>query len=106
MANEENIVFQKEESDTTHSNWMFGVRIKNIDYKIKKELELFLYNSGIDSRPMFYDITKHKHLSFISCETTNAKILQSQCIILPSYPDLTISQVMFICNKIKKFFKK
>ena len=33
--------------------------------EIKKELELFLYNSGIDSRPMFYDITKHKHLSFL-----------------------------------------
>ena len=101
-----NILFQEEEEKTSHSNWMFGIRITNIDLIIKKELELFLYESGIDSRPMFYDINSHHYLSDIKTDTTNAKILQTQCIILPSYPELTKSQITYICNKIKFFIEK
>jgi perosamine synthetase len=67
------------------------------------KLELYLFENGIDSRPMFYDINQHKYLSHIVCENMNAKILQSQCLILPSYPELTNGQMMFICDKIKKF---
>jgi perosamine synthetase len=99
----EEINFQKINQDTIHSNWMFGIRLNNFNLQKKKDLELFLFKSGIDTRPMFYDITKHKYLNTISCETKNAEILQSQCLILPSYPDLTKSQISYICNKIKSF---
>lgn len=105
LKNIPNLEFQKVEDNTSHSNWMFGIRFSNFDLKHKRELELYLFENGIDSRPMFYDITQHKHLSYIPCENTNAKILQSQCLILPSYPELTNSQIMFICDKIKKFLK-
>lgn len=103
LSDFENVVFQKQEENTIHSNWMFGVRFLNLNLEMKKELELFLFESGIDSRPMFYDITSHKHLSSIKTIKTNAEILQSQCLILPSYPELTKSQVSFICDKIKQF---
>ena len=101
-----NLYFQKEEENTSHSNWMLGIRLTDINITVKKELELFLYESGIDSRPMFYDINSHSYLSEIKNDTTNAKILQSQCIILPSYPELTKSQITYICNKIKFFIDK
>jgi perosamine synthetase len=98
-----NIKFQKIENNTSHSNWMFGVRFLDFNIDDKKKLELGLFENGIDSRPLFYDITQHSYLSHIECINTNAKTLQSQCVILPSYPELTNSQVMFICNKIKKY---
>jgi perosamine synthetase len=101
-----NIKFQRIENNTVHSNWMFGVRFSDFDLKRKRELELYLFENGIDSRPMFYDINKHAHLSHLDCETNNAQLLQSQCLILPSYPELTNSQIMFICDKIKRFLKK
>ena len=97
------VKYQKIEENTKHSNWMFGLRFLDIDFIKKKELELYLFESGIDTRPMFYDINSHHYLSNIICETQNAKILHNQCLILPSYPELTSGQIKFISNKIKKF---
>jgi perosamine synthetase len=102
----EGVKFQKEDCGTTHSNWMFGVRFTNFDSKLKKNLELYLLESGIDTRSMFYSINKHQYLNHIKCETNNADLLQDQCLILPSYPELTKSQITFICNKIKTFLNK
>jgi perosamine synthetase len=101
----EEISLQKEETNTTHSNWMFGIRFHNFSLNDKKEIELFLFESGIDTRPMFYDINSHGYLSNIKNKSDNSVLLQSQCLILPSFPDLTNGQVMYICDKIKKFLK-
>jgi perosamine synthetase len=102
----DNISFQKQQTNTTHSNWMFGIRFPKFNLEIKRNLELFLFESGIDTRPMFYSINKHPYLSHIDCESTNADLLQSQCLILPSYPELTKSQITFICDRIKMFLSK
>ena len=106
LKNIPEILFQKSEHNTVHSNWMFGIRFLNFTKEIKKELELYLFESGIDTRPMFYEINKHDYLKHIVCDTTNAKLLQSQCLILPSYPELTKSQIIYICDKIKYFLNK
>lgn len=95
---------QKIEEGTSHSLWMFAVRFPSVTKEIKKELELYLYNNSIESRPMFYSIKKHGYLKNIECDTTNADILNSQCLILPSYPELTGSQIKYICERIIKFF--
>ena len=105
LSNVEGISLQKEEPNTTHSKWMFGIRFPNFNILDKKEIELFLFESGIDTRPMFYDINSHEYLSKIKNETINSRILQSQCLILPSFPDLTDGQIMYICDKIKRFLK-
>jgi len=99
------ISFQKIEDGTIHSNWMKGIRFNNFTISDKKNLELFLFESGIDTRPMFYTIDKHKYLSNIKSESSNSNVLQSQCLILPSYPELTLGQVSYICDKINKFLK-
>jgi perosamine synthetase len=106
LNNVDGIEFQKINENTEHSKWMFGVRFTNFNKKIKKELELFLFESSVDTRPMFYDITKHQYLTSIGCKIENSEILQSQCLILPSYPDLTTGQISFICDKIKSFINK
>lgn len=101
----ENIRFQKQDLNTVHSNWMFGIRFIDFDIQMKKKLELFLHESSISTRPMFYSIRNHPYLSHFKTETKNADILQSQCLILPSFPELTKSQILFITNKIKSFLK-
>ncbi len=102
----DNICFQKIEPGTDHSKWMFGVRFTDFTITEKKLLELYLFESGIDVRPMFYDIKKHDYLKEIDAVTKNAQQLQEQCLIFPSYPELTKSQIKYITNKIKKFLKK
>lgn len=102
----EEIIFQKEEENTKHSNWMFGIRFPKLTLQQKKSLELYLFESGIDTRPMFYPINVHSHLNSLNCEITNAQKLNSECLILPSFPELTKSQINYITNKIKKFLTK
>lgn len=92
------IKFQKSAKNTTHSNWMFGIRI--VDLVDISHFMNYLTINGIDSRMFFYPITKHKHLKNIKCNITNANILHKECILLPSYPELELSEVDYICEKI------
>ena len=106
FENEESISIQKIEDGTTHSEWMFGMRFNEFTSEQKKDLELHLFKMGIDTRPMFYEMKKHNYLSHINNEDFVAKQLNDQCLILPSFPQLTESQVTFIGGKILKYIKK
>ena len=106
FENEKSISFQKIENGTTHSEWMFGMRFNNFTAKQKKDLELHLFKMGIDTRPMFYEMKKHDYLSHINNDDSVAKQLNDQCLILPSFPQLTESQVDFIGDKILKYITK
>lgn len=97
------VSIQQTDPETEHSEWMFGIRFNNLNYDDKKNLELYLYKSGIDTRPMFYEMKKHKYISHISNEDQNSLKLNEQCLIIPSYPQLTNSQVEFISEKIISF---
>jgi perosamine synthetase len=101
----EGISFQKIDSETEHSEWMFGLRFNEFTLNQKKDLELYLFHVGIDTRPMFYEIKKHDYISHIPNEDTNSVMLSEQCLILPSYPQLTDSQVDFIAGKIINYLK-
>lgn len=103
---EKEILTQKIDEKTQHSEWMFGLRFKNFTLTQKKDLEHYLFQVGIDTRPMFYEIKKHKHLSYIPNSDVNSVKLNEQCLILPSYPQLTNSQIDFIGNKIINYLKK
>lgn len=106
FENEESISLQKIEDGTTHSEWMFGMRFNDFTSKQKKDLELHLFKMGVDTRPMFYEMSRHNYLSKIKNEDSVAKQLNEQCLILPSFPQLTESQVNFIGDKILKYIKK
>lgn len=106
FENEESISFQKIEDGTSHSEWMFGLRFNNFNIEQKKDLELHLFQMGIDSRPMFYEMNKHSYLSHIKNVDIVAKQLNEQCLILPSFPQLSEGQIDFIGNKILKYIKK
>jgi perosamine synthetase len=106
FENEKSISLQKIEPSTTHSEWMFGMRFNEFTSNHKKELELHLFKMGIDTRPMFYEMNKHDYLSHIPNEDIIARKLNEQCLILPSFPQLTESQVNFIGDKILKYITK
>jgi perosamine synthetase len=89
--------FQKIENNTKHSNWMFGIKME----KDVNNLSLELYRQGIETRPMFPNISKHKHLVEFECEEINSKILYKNCLILPSHPNLQKGHIEYICKLIK-----
>ena len=99
------ISFQKIEQGTEHAQWMFGLRFNNFDFTKKRMLELFLFENNIETRPMFYNINQHEHLKSFKSDNTNADILNHQCLILPSFPELTRSQILTVTRKIKDFLR-
>ena len=97
---------QTVEKNTEHSNWIMGVRILgNQDYK---NIKSYLSDHGIDSRPMFFPMSRHKHLVKFSNKKfeINALKLSRECVLLPSYPSMTDDELRHIVNTIYKYTKE
>jgi|688.fasta_scaffold09489_18 perosamine synthetase len=105
LSSIDGVSFQEIDKSTQHSNWMFSVRFNHIDLQQKKSLELFLYQMGVETRPMFYSINTHNHLRHVESVNTISDLLNSQILVLPSHPNLNKGQILYICNLIKDFFK-
>jgi perosamine synthetase len=103
QVSNKNFSLQQTTPGTSHSNWMFGVRFHNL--KNFKEAEKFYKSYGVEIRPMFYPYSVHKHLPTISKNQENATLLNRQCVILPSYPDLTKDEINKVCKATKDFIK-
>ncbi len=99
----QSIKFQKEEINTTHSNWMFSIRFENKAKEKIDKLKAYLLKNNIESRPMFPPINYHKHLSKYGDNFPISKKIYETAIILPSYPDLLSINISYICDGIKKF---
>ena len=69
------------------------------------ESKLKVFENNIETRPMFYSINQHAHLSEIKSDNTVADLLNHQCLILPSFPELTRSQILTVTRKIKDFLR-
>jgi perosamine synthetase len=102
----EEISFQEIEANTVHAQWMFAIRLMGFNKEKKNALELFLFENNIETRPMFYPINRHDHLKHIQSDNTNASVLNDQCLILPSFPELTHGQILTVCRKLKEFLSK
>lgn len=107
LENRDDILYQTIAPNTKHSNWMFGVRIpKQTNYEIA---EKYFTEKNIEIRPMFYPITEHQHLTNNYCvnigNCENAKLLNKQCLILPSYPALTVDEQAFILDTLNSYVK-
>jgi perosamine synthetase len=91
------VKFQEIESNTKHSNWMFGIKIE----KDANSLSFKLYRQGIETRPMFPTINQHEHLREFENINSNSMNLYKKCLILPTHPNLQKGQVSYICKMIK-----
>jgi perosamine synthetase len=102
LSSVDGISFQKIEDGTEHSHWMFGIRIKgNISYNTA---EKYFTKCGVEIRPMFYDIGYHRHINFENCgRAKNGLIINDEVIILPSYPELTNNEIIYITDCVKNY---
>jgi len=94
------VEYQKWEMGTQHSLWMFGIRVPGGEYGIA---EKFFKRQGVEIRPMFYPITKHGHYKKIRGVMKVAEDLSRECIILPSYPELTNKDQDYVIDTVKKY---
>ncbi len=106
LSGVEEVRLQYQEAGTEHAQWMFAARFEGFTLEKKRALELFLYENSIETRPMFYPINHHAHLSHIKGDMKVATQLNHQALILPSFPELTRGQVLSVSRKIKEFLSK
>lgn len=107
LSSVDGIYLQKTESDCVHSNWMFGMRVEGSNYDVA---EGFFRDRGVEIRPMFYPASSHTHIKSlinnhkvrISKEDIATKLNQ-ECVIIPSYPDLTPGEREHIVEVVKSY---
>jgi perosamine synthetase len=73
--------------------WMFLIRIPNGNYASVRN---HMISHGIDTRPMFYEISEHSHLRMIRHEPQD--IHHPEFVMLPSSPTLTTFDQCYIVN--------
>ena len=100
------ISFQVIDGNTSPSNWMMAIRVDGVT--CYEESSRFLGDHGIETRPMFYPISCHKHLGEYADpeEEKVSNKLNRECIILPSFPDLREKEVLYIIESVGKLARK
>lgn len=110
LKGREDIVCQTIPVGTEPANWMFGVQdvFKNTGHRAGEGSAYFEWKR-VETRPMFYPIDAHEYLrhnpnvSYGDC--SKAKLLNEQCFILPSYPDLTEEEQKYILHMLDQYAK-
>lgn len=98
------IEFHNERDNAKHSYWMFSI-LTNSEYE-RNELRKFLAEKGVETRPTFNPV----HLmpmyfnENIGLQFPVAVDLSKRGINLPSWPGLTNSDLLYICNSIKEYY--
>ena len=94
-------VFKKEEN-TESADWIFAIRIVGNTKSIEETSEFFK-NNNIDTRPFFYPINSHAHLSSFTHEDENSYKLNREVIMIPSSPTITAEEQHTVVDAIYKF---
>ena len=101
---ENKITLQKIPSNCERANWMFAIKLNNNKLTIDELNNYFTNINNIEIRPFFYPFNSHKHLVNLKSHSNNdiSVKLNSNIIMLPSYPELTLDEQEYICVIIKK----
>ena len=82
---------------------MISILLKDSDEREK--IRFHLKQNGIETRPTFHPVHLMPMYFEEGLSLPISDNLGSRGINLPSYPELIESDVEFICNKIKEFYK-
>jgi perosamine synthetase len=97
------IVFPKIHKKVINSHWLVVFRLKK--RKLRNKLISYLNKNNIETRPSFYLIHEmkmyKKNLNLI-----NSNEVSNNGICLPSYPNLSKNQLVYVVNKIRNFLKE
>lgn len=88
--------------NTENACWIYGIRIVSNKKSIKETFEYFK-SFGVDTRPFFYPINKHKHLNDISFNDNTSLILNNEIIMIPSSPLITQEEQKYIVKVFEYF---
>ena len=91
-----------EAENVLHSYWMYNIMTENIE--VRDELRQHLRNFGIDTRPSFFPAHAMPIYLKYSCNLPVTNDIAYRGINLPSYPDLTEDDIIYISNTIKGYF--
>jgi len=83
----------------SNGRWMCVVRFEDVDDY--DDFCKHLLMKGIDTRPMFYDISTQTHLKIENIDPSN--IRHEQLSMLPSSPSLTQAEQTFIVSTIREY---
>jgi len=97
------IRLQASSTETKRANWMFALRIVDNKKSIDDVYNYFL-EKGVETRPFFYPINCHKHLEHVKVYEVNKPVmLNSEIIMIPSYPELKYEDQVYIVKVINEF---
>jgi perosamine synthetase len=99
------IILQATNENCENANWMFAIRFMN-NRKSIHDTDAFFIENGVEIRPFFYPYYRHTHLNRLSCNDTTHNIsekLNTNIIMLPSYPELRYEEQEYIATKIRHF---
>ncbi len=96
------LIVHAETENTTHSYWMCSIVVDKSEDR--DALRNHLKTLNIETRPLFPPAHTFPHCKTNEC-FPNAEFLASNGINLPSFPDLSLEQLNFICDSIQNFFK-
>ena len=91
----------REAPGTYHSYWMISILLP--DATCRDALREHLLDNGIETRPVFYPIHTMPMYSRPNQTYAVAVEIAARGINLPSFPDLTNEDIVFICEKLKSF---
>jgi perosamine synthetase len=95
-------VHKEHESKYFNTYWMVSILVENPG--LREKLREHLAANGIETRPTFYPVHTMPMYSEKFQRHPVAENLGWRGINLPSYPELTEKDVIYICNEIKEFY--
>lgn len=99
------VIFQSIKSDAVHSHWMVSMRLE--DGHDRNAFMTYLDQHDVETRPTFYQVhTMPMYQEFHKNDERFpvSETLSSQGVNLPSYPDLTETDLSRISKVIHQFF--
>jgi dTDP-4-amino-4,6-dideoxygalactose transaminase len=104
------IILPKEKSYAKHVYHLFVIQVNEGGSKKRDELAKYLIDNGI-ATGLHYPIPLHmqpcfKYLGYQKGQFPETEKLAENGLSLPMYPELNDEQIFYVCDSIRKFFRK
>ena len=97
------IVLPIERENSLHSYHLFVIRVQNrdslIEYLKKYEVEVAIHYPKI-----LPNLKAYEYLNYKSSDFPIANLYQEEILSLPIYPEISDSQIKYVCDKINSFY--
>jgi perosamine synthetase len=92
---------QAEPPHSTHSWWLYSILVSP---ELRDSLRLHLRDGSVETRPLFPPVHAFPHYDS-DLEFPVAQAISKSGLSLPSYPDLTETDIRIISSRVREFFE-